>query len=200
MVTFTVDMSKEEISGYGVHLAGSFQNWDPAATPMAVVSGTDLYTVSFRLPVGSYQEYKFINGNIWGDDEQVPVDCSVNGNRFFTVPDEDLQLDAFCYGSCSPCSVSIGDIFNANNYMLSPQPNPASNQVEIIIGLTKEQEVILELFDMTGTSVDVIQNARLVEGKHKLTVSLEQYGSGIYYFRLWLPESAYEASQKLIIY
>ncbi len=200
MVTFTVDMSKEEISGYGVHLAGSFQNWNPAVTPMAVVSGTDLYTVSFRLPVGSYQEYKFINGNIWGDDEQVPGDCAVNGNRFFTVPDEDLQLDAFCYGSCSPCSVSIKDLFNAGNYMLSPQPNPASNQAEINIGLAKEQAVILELFDMTGAPVGVIQNARLAEGKHKITVSLEQYGSGIYYFRLWLPESAYEASQKLIVY
>ena len=84
--------------------------------------------------------------------------------------------------------------------MLSPQPNPASNQAEINIGLAKEQAVILELFDMTGASVGVIQNARLAAGKHKITVSLQQYGSGIYYFRLWLPESAYEASQKLIVY
>ena len=31
-VTLTVDMSNEMVSEDGVHVAGSFQGWDPAAT------------------------------------------------------------------------------------------------------------------------------------------------------------------------
>ena len=33
-VTLTVDMSNQTVSPDGVHVAGSFQGWDPGATPM----------------------------------------------------------------------------------------------------------------------------------------------------------------------
>ncbi|MED5318484.1 MAG: hypothetical protein VX758_05005, partial [Bacteroidota bacterium] len=33
-VTLTVDMTNEMVSMDGVHVAGNFQGWDPAATPM----------------------------------------------------------------------------------------------------------------------------------------------------------------------
>ena len=31
-ITFQVDMSNEVVAAEGVHLAGNFQGWDPAAT------------------------------------------------------------------------------------------------------------------------------------------------------------------------
>jgi len=101
-VTFQVDMSGVFVSADGVHLTGSFQGWDPAATAMAD-QGNGIYAVTINLLSGDAIEYKFVNGNEWGEDETVPVECALNGNRFITVPDVNTVLDAVCYGSCSVC-------------------------------------------------------------------------------------------------
>ncbi|SVE15611.1 uncharacterized protein METZ01_LOCUS468465, partial [marine metagenome] len=72
MVTFNVDMSDDDISEDGVHIAGTMNNWDPAASPMSDEDGDGVYTASFSLIVGSTAEYKFLNGNAWGTEESVP--------------------------------------------------------------------------------------------------------------------------------
>ena len=36
-VTLNVDMSNVTVSENGVHVAGSFQGWDPAATPLPMM-------------------------------------------------------------------------------------------------------------------------------------------------------------------
>jgi len=42
-VRFRVDMSNEEVSPFGVHVAGEFQDWDPAATEMMDPDGDMVY-------------------------------------------------------------------------------------------------------------------------------------------------------------
>ena len=101
-VTFRVDMSGVFVSPDGVHLAGSFQGWDPAATAMTA-QGNGIYAVTINLLAGEAIQYKFVNGNEWGEDEAVPEECALNGNRFLTVPDVNTVLDAVCYGSCTAC-------------------------------------------------------------------------------------------------
>ena len=44
-VTLNVDMSDVTVSENGVHVAGSFQGWDPAATPLTDEDGDGIYTV-----------------------------------------------------------------------------------------------------------------------------------------------------------
>src|SRR3990170_7392101 len=77
-VTFRVDMAAETISPAGVHIAGSFQsvaglgnNWDPSSTLVLDPDGDMIYEITVQLPAGTY-EYKFINGNAWGMDENPP--------------------------------------------------------------------------------------------------------------------------------
>jgi len=101
-VTFRVDMSQQTVSPDGVHIAGSFQGWDPGATEMTL-EGNDIYTYTHVFNAGDYIEYKFINGDEWGEDESVPGACAQNNNRYLTVPDENIELEAVCYGSCNPC-------------------------------------------------------------------------------------------------
>lgn len=108
-ITFQVDMSNETVSPNGVHLAGSFQGWDPAATEMTLV-GDNIYAVTLTLEIGSYHEYKFINGNAWGGDETVPPDCASGWNRFINVPAVPTTLEAVCFGSCYPCGPPPVDI------------------------------------------------------------------------------------------
>ncbi len=122
-VTFQVDMSNETVSSKGVHVAGNFQsvaglgaNWDPGSTQLS--DGDDIYSITVELPSDTY-EYKFINGNAWGMDENPPSECSVGGtnNRVITVVSSDLVLPPVPFNGC------IGSIklsINMTGHNISP--------------------------------------------------------------------------------
>jgi len=119
-ITFQVDMSNETVSTLGVHIAGSFQGWDPAGTEMLPI-GNNVYTVTVELGIGSSHEYKFVNGNAWGMDETVPPECASGWNRYLTVPSVPTTLDAVCFGSCDPCGPPPIDISVTFNVDMSEQ-------------------------------------------------------------------------------
>ncbi len=119
-ITFQVDMSNETVSALGIHIAGTFQGWNPAGTEMFPI-GNEVYAVTIELGIGSYHEYKFINGNAWGMDETVPPECSIGWNRFVTVPGIPTTLDAVCFGSCDPCGPPPIDISVTFNVDMSEQ-------------------------------------------------------------------------------
>ncbi len=124
-VTFQVDMNNETVSSNGVHIAGNFQsvaglgaNWTPSSTPLSDADGDDIYSITVEVPAGTY-EYKFINGNAWGMDENPPGECSVGGsnNRVITVGSVDLVLPPVPFNGC------IGSIklsVNMNGQTISP--------------------------------------------------------------------------------
>jgi hypothetical protein len=122
-VTFQVDMTYQTVSVDGVHLAGSFQGWDPAGTLMTLVSGK-VYAATVNLEVGNSYEYKFVNGNAWGQDETVPVDCAVGDNRVITVPDVNTTLEPVCFAMCTTCpppaQVDITFQVDMSNEIISP--------------------------------------------------------------------------------
>jgi len=121
-VTFQVDMSNETVSEFGVHIAGDFQGWDAAGTPM-IDAGDGVYTYTTTLFEGLYYEYKFINGNTWDDDETVPAGCAEGGNRFLTAPDVATTLELVCFGSCTICvppTVEITFQVDMSNETVSP--------------------------------------------------------------------------------
>ncbi|HMQ47255.1 MAG TPA: alpha-amylase family glycosyl hydrolase [Saprospiraceae bacterium] len=107
-VTFKVDMSAEIVSSSGVHIAGNFQsvaglgdNWNPGSTLVTDVNGDDIYEITVSIPPGTY-EYKFINGNAWGMDENPPSDCAVGStnNRQVVVGNSDLELPPVPFNAC----------------------------------------------------------------------------------------------------
>ena len=106
-VTLNVDMSNVTVSENGVHVAGSFQGWDPAATPLTDDDGDGVYTVVVDMS-GVTDEtvfFKYLNGNSWGNDETVsdPTCGGAGGfesDRFLDVPDVDTILDPVCFSEC----------------------------------------------------------------------------------------------------
>ena len=70
-LTIQVNMEGLSVPPEGVHIAGTWQGWDAGATPMAHISGTEVWTYTTTFPAGTYLRYKFINGNAWGVDESV---------------------------------------------------------------------------------------------------------------------------------
>jgi len=124
-VTFQVDMQSATVSPNGVHLAGNFgfnpapntyPMWNPAGIVMTDADLNQVYEVTLQLAEGYYFEYKFINGNAWGEEEDVPGTCSSYGNRYLTVPVSDLVMDGVCFAECGDCIVPGCTTSLANNY------------------------------------------------------------------------------------
>jgi hypothetical protein len=101
-VTFRVDMQNETVSPNGVYISGTFNNWNYAQNFMTLSSGT-IYETSMIMDEGTYMEFKYANGFTVNQAETVPGACSLNGNRYFTVPAHDTVLTAYCFSSCNAC-------------------------------------------------------------------------------------------------
>ena len=101
-VTFRVDMANESIAPEGLHLAGSFNGWSTLALPMNYL-GYNIYEASVSLSPFIPVEYKYINGDAWGEEETVPPGCALNGNRYLGTGFSDILLPVVCYGECSAC-------------------------------------------------------------------------------------------------
>lgn len=109
-VTFSVDMNNETVSEDGVHIAGGFQGWDPAATLLSDDDMDGVWETTLDLEVGTH-EFKFINGASWDFVEDVPSACQVeingNDNRFITISETDTEAAVHvCYASCAACGMS----------------------------------------------------------------------------------------------
>ncbi len=107
-VIFQVDMSNETVSPDGIHVAGNFQSaagfgsdWDPGATVLSDDNGNNIYTIAVKIPPSTY-EYKFINGNSWGSDENPPSQCSVGNtnNREITIGSTDFEIPVVPFNQC----------------------------------------------------------------------------------------------------
>jgi len=114
-VLFRVDMSLEPaVSPNGVHIAGEFQGWNPAGTPMSDADGDGVWThfaVFDAAAIDGNLEYKYVNGNAWTNpNENVSGDCSDGtGNRVLVLDANNLLPSvpgtdaAFCYNACGSC-------------------------------------------------------------------------------------------------
>lgn len=117
MVTLQVDMSTQaEVSANGVHVAGSFQGWNAAGTPLTDM-GSGIWEVTVPIAPGDYQ-YKFINGDDWSgngdgniDNENLTGECSESTNRVITVGEEPMTV-TWCYNQCSETCVEDPDPAN----------------------------------------------------------------------------------------
>ena len=121
-VRFRVDMANEEVSPFGVHVAGDFQGWDPAATELTDEDGDMVYETVQSFDADSMEQivFKFINGNAWTDpNELIDVACGDDtGNRVLPLDATDILLSAnvsgspYCFSSCQSCVAPLAVTFN----------------------------------------------------------------------------------------
>lgn len=133
-VTFLVNMQGLTVNANGVHIAGTFQSpqWQPGATAMSDADGDGIYEYTTTLPTGVPIQFKFINGNNWGpnQDESVPQECGVaNGvggfNRSFTPTTPTFTYGPVCFAACENCPASpTADVtFAVNMEQQTVSPN-----------------------------------------------------------------------------
>jgi hypothetical protein len=114
-ITFQVDMRDQNVSMYGVHIAGSnaedwsnfgfdsetgdtLPAWDPSVIELLDLDADGIYDVTLDLTPEFNYEYKFVNGNAWGFDE-----ISLGGNRVYTTGTEPVSVDVVCFESFDAC-------------------------------------------------------------------------------------------------
>ena len=116
-VRFRVDMSNEEVSPYGVHVAGNFQGWDPASSLLNDDDGDGVWEYIASFNGDSLLEgmlvFKFINGNSWSDQNEYLENtaCSDDfGNRNLELLELNMVLQgnestnaAPCFNACASC-------------------------------------------------------------------------------------------------
>lgn len=113
-VTFQVDMRYRTIDPT-VSVAGDFQgdvpgagwsDWTPGSTVLSDPNNDSIYTLTVRLPEGTYA-YKYLNGSAWGTDESVPSGCAVNNNREVVVVGPGPQvIPVHCFASCAAACIA----------------------------------------------------------------------------------------------
>lgn len=105
-VSLTVDMTNEVVSPDGVHVAGNFQGWDPAATPM-IDNGDGTWSHTFTSDTAATYQYIFVNGNAWGTHEGVPEACAYDGIRQIEVDGAGGEVSSLvCFGNCAACGMT----------------------------------------------------------------------------------------------
>ncbi len=183
LVTFSVDMSETIVSTDGVHLAGSFQGWDPSTDEM-LLTNNGIYSVTVPAPVNTILEYRFINGNTWSSAEIVPAECSSNGSRTVTV-ESDSVLITPCYSKCTICWVGTEEAIESNSLGLSQNyPNPADLETHIQYSLPSSGSVMLMVNNALGQIIYKTNETWHIAGKYQEEINTSKWVPGLYQYRL----------------
>ena len=108
-VTFSVDMTNEEVDPAGVHLTG--HTFGEPGLPMDDLDGDNVWSITVERQAGETLKYIFANGPVpgWqGQFEEVPSDCQSgedpgSTDREVFVMETDMVLETVCFGKCTGC-------------------------------------------------------------------------------------------------
>lgn len=196
-VTFQVDMSNEEVSADGVHLAGEFQGWNPGETAMAD-SGDGIYSVTVTLTKNTTYEYKFVNGNAWGSDENMSeTDCGSGSNRTVTTSNEDVQTvgaEAVCFASCEACE-DISGIEDLAIGQATIAPNPTNDRTFITLDFANTNDLTLHVYNSIGQLVIERNNQTALNGT--LSLNVADLPADVYFIQV--NNSTEQATARLIV-
>ncbi len=185
-VTFGVDIAGIAPDANGMHLAGSIQGWNPATTPMIRVGTSTVFKVTLPAEPLTTYEYKFVNGNAWGpnnDERNIPAACSnAGGNRPYTSTKLDTILPVVCFARCvfSPsCTVGINEELTQQ---LQVYPNPATDVVNLNYAFNTAKNLNIELYSIVGKSIYTRNELNTQYGK--IEIPLTSIQSGVYYIKI----------------
>ncbi len=192
-VTLNVNMAWEVANGAidsnGIHVAGTWQNWDPMGSEMLDPDGDGIYSITFGSATGEYLQYKFINGIDWtgaeasGDLASCGVIDGLGGyNRLSTVASgsADTVFAPVCFTKCYDCAVSIDEALGS----ISLFPNPTAGAFTLErTNLSGEVEV-----SVIGLQGQLLNATKWDAGSSELKIDLSDLASGVYMVRLTAEE------------
>ena len=88
----------------------------------------------------------------------------------------------------TPTSVEPDGAVLAQTYSLSNYPNPFNPRTTFRFDLPVSGHVKLSVYDVTGQSVAVVLDQTMQAGSHDIAFDAQSLGSGVYLYRLQLPD------------
>lgn len=136
-VKFSVDMTGNTISPFGMHITGDFQtlagysggDWMTNNTPLTQeVGDTNIYSIVVDIPAFAKYEYKFVNGDQFYEAEFVPAESRVgynfNDNRWLyidSLANDTTFIGVLVFGGNAPVNMNlIRFVVNMQNETVSP--------------------------------------------------------------------------------
>ncbi|MEP7263460.1 MAG: T9SS type A sorting domain-containing protein [Bacteroidota bacterium] len=182
-----VDMSSTgSVPASGVHLAATFNFFDPGITKMYSF-GANVYEIISYVTATSV-DYKFYNGNTIVDGETVPGSCALNSNRNIMITG-DTVLSVVCFSSCTACVQSISENIQ-DKFKIYPNPGNADTYLKFY---NTGADRSVEITDAAGRIVTSYSD---VTGD--LIISRNGLENGLYIINV-ISEGNKTASGKLIL-
>lgn len=134
------------VDAAGVHVAGTFNNWNYATATMFSF-GRKIYEYQAYVDSNASVDYLFVNGNTLAKAETVPATCAVGGKRNKMVV-TDFITDTTCYATCGLCVTLLGINDVLFQRSISVYPNPSTGKTQLNFTTTGSRSI--QLFTITG--------------------------------------------------
>jgi alpha-amylase len=174
LLRFKVDMQNEaSIAAAGVHVVGSFQNFNPATCYMYSFDGMVYEYIAYIDTFNTTVNYRFVNGTNIAFGEILPGTCNVFGNREITISTH-TQDNVVCFSSCVACIPSgIAENSLHTNLRLYPNPSTINSTIEFNDNSTAH---LIQIVNAKGQHVLSYQNYTGA----LLQIDMQNFSSGIY--------------------
>lgn len=132
--------------------------------------GKVLYRNGEKINVKSLKD-SFDDEGEWQVDEdgrKVYVYTNESGKKLFVYPSEESETN---------------EQNLSENELLQLYPNPSPNNCNILYSVGKSGNVVLELINQEGKTVEILLNEEKEEGTHTFRADLSKYNKGMYYVR-----------------
>jgi len=170
-VTYLVDMSKETMNEGDIVWV---YIWNTEARIVMTDDNEDgIFEVDISHTPGDEISYYYVYGteSIY-DEENVPAECSVDGWRVYTVPEEDHVLPSFLYGACDVTGISEFE------KSFSIYPNPVKDVITIEVN-QKLESIQISIVDITGRNIKTIN----VLESERIQFSIADLNTGVYFLQ-----------------
>jgi flagellar hook assembly protein FlgD len=86
--------------------------------------------------------------------------------------------------------VNIEDIVNSGFTGLHIYPNPFTEKVKISFSLINSVDVKLEVYNVLGQSIQVLEDKKINSGEHEYTFDANGLPAGVYNVRITTPDKS----------
>lgn len=200
---------------------GANDNGGPMAFPAGINNGFDFYGAATSVPSSSFLGYDHVarslsSNNILGTPASLPAGTVTTGVHSFTfpnVPTSTVNNINKAHAVVMVIDASTGEILNANkgnigsvsvndidtdNFELDIFPNPTKDITNITFNLTSNENVLLEVYNATGSIVYTENAGVLSSGNHKLTFNGNELNSGFYFINLTIGDKVVSKKVSLL--
>jgi hypothetical protein len=171
---FIVNMSKEKVNSNGVHLFGTFSNWNALDNYMYSFDGLRYEIILYFK--NEEIEFKFVNGDQTSNAESIFGSCkNANGNRTISVSSDNIMIP-MCYEECSYCLSDVEVQIELKDDIIFP--NPANESFSI--KLENDKWYLISIFDNNANNLQTFKTF----GNSNYLINSENFPAGYYFVRL----------------